>query len=420
MRSRTIKLTHYSRLGLLLSGSLLMLAICAEAQTQVPATAPQVREVLPSYEGQNVASVEIAGQPALDQEQLRSLLTQHEGEAFSQAKVDQSISALKSSGKVKEVELEIRPQANGVRVLLVCQPAYYFGLFEFPGATGRFAYSRLLQVSDYPPRGAYSPVDVDIAKKSLIRFFQQNGYFEAQVKPDVQTDATHELVNVAFQVSLNRRAKFGEVILKGAPPEEEQRLQRALKSWMARVRGSALRPGKPYSLKRIQNATLYLESQLISRDYLGSRVAMSGAEYDPATHRADIHFDVTPGARAHVDVQGAHLWGRTQRKLLPIYQIAGLDPELIQESRENLISHFQSKGYFDVAVQSDVQPSPTGQTVLFRIIKGERHKVTGVAIVGKSEAFRRPVTGPAESAKRTHLFAWRFQYAPGEDQRRQS
>ena len=67
---------------------------------------------------------------------------------------------------------------------------------------------------------------------------------------------------------------------------------------------------------------------------------------------------------------GAHVWGRTKRKLLPIYQIAGLDPELIQESRENLISHFQSKGYFDAAVQSEVQPAPDGQTILFRIIKG--------------------------------------------------
>ena len=33
------------------------------AQKQAPATSPQVREVLPSYEGQTVASVEIAGRP---------------------------------------------------------------------------------------------------------------------------------------------------------------------------------------------------------------------------------------------------------------------------------------------------------------------------------------------------------------------
>ena len=390
------------------------------SQTQLPATAPQVREVLPSYEGQTVVSVEIAGRPDLDQQELRPLLVQQEGQPFSQAKIDQSISALKSSGKVKEVVLEIRPQANGIRVLLICQPAIYYGMFDFPGAVGKFPYSRLLQVSDYPPRGAYSPVDIQNAQASLVKFFQQNGYFEAQVNPEIQTDAAHELVNVIFHVTLNRHAKFGNVILKGAPPEEEQRLQRALKSWTARVRGSAIRAGKSYSLRRIQNATQYLEAQLISHDYLGSRVQMAGAEYDPSTHRADVHFEVTPGG-GPMSLWKALISGDApDRKLLPIYQIAGLDPELIQESRENLISYFQSKGYFDVAVQSDVQPSPSGQTILFRIIKGARHKVTDVAIVGNQKLTGRPTARPRESAKGTIFLARRFQPTAGENQRRQS
>ena len=100
-----------------------------------------------------------------------SLLVQREGQPFSRAKIDQSITALKGSGQVKEVQIEIRPQADGVRVLLVCQPAIYFGIFNFPGADGRFAYSRLLQVSDYPPRGAYSPVDIQNAQTSLTQVF---------------------------------------------------------------------------------------------------------------------------------------------------------------------------------------------------------------------------------------------------------
>ena len=114
-----------------------------------------------------MVSVEIAGRPDLDQEKLLSLLPLRQGQPFSQAKIDQSVSALKSSGPIKEVEVEIRPQADGVRVLLVCQPAFYFGLFDFPGAEGKFAYSRLLQVADYPPRGPYSAVDVENAQDSL-------------------------------------------------------------------------------------------------------------------------------------------------------------------------------------------------------------------------------------------------------------
>ncbi len=254
MRNEEINLVQYVLACMLLGGILFVPGGAGQAQTQrpanqrpanqVPATAPQVQEVLPSYEGQNVVSIEIAGRPDLDQQKLLPLLVQREGQPFSQEKVDQSIAALKSSGQVKEVQIEIRPQADGVRVLLVCQPAIYFGLFNFPGAEGRFAYSRLLQVSDYPPRGAYSPVDIQKAQASLAKFFQQNGYFEAEVKPEIQTDTVHELVNVVFHVSLNRHAKFGKVILKGAPPEEEQRLQNALKSWRARVRGLAIRNWK--------------------------------------------------------------------------------------------------------------------------------------------------------------------------------
>ncbi len=400
MRNRQISLVQCV-LELFLSGVLLAPAIPMESQTQVPATAPQVREVLPSYEGQNVVSVEIAGRPDLDQQGLRPLIAQQEGQPFSQAKIDQSISTLKSSGKVKEVVLEIRPQANGVRVLLICQPAIYYGLFDFPGAVGRFPYSRLLQVSDYPPRGTYSPVDIQNAQASLVRFFQQNGYFEAQVDPEIQTDAAHGLVSVNFRISLNRHAKFGNVILKGAPPEEEQRLQRALKSWMAKVRGSAIRTGKSYSLRRVQNATQYLESQLIGHDYLGSRVQMAGAEYDPSTQRTDVQFEVTPGEKAHVIVEGAHLSRRTRRKVLPIYRIAGLDPELIQESRENLISNFQAKGYFNVAVQSDIQPAANGQIITFPHYQRSAPQGKRGYHCRQPGAFGRRVARPRESAEGT-------------------
>ena len=153
-------------------GGLWAPVVTTTAQEQVPATAPQVQQVLPSYEGQNVVSVEIAGRPDLDQERLTSLLTLRQGQPFSRAKSDQSIAALKSSAQLEDVQVEIRPQADGVRVLLVCQPAFYFGIFGFPGAEGKFAYSRLLQVSDYPPRGPYSVVDLQTARASLTKFFR--------------------------------------------------------------------------------------------------------------------------------------------------------------------------------------------------------------------------------------------------------
>jgi outer membrane protein insertion porin family len=348
---------------------------------QTPETAPQVKEVLSSYEGQRVVAIELAGKPGLNEKEFQPFLLQKEGEPFSQAKVNQSIDALKKSGKVKDIELEIRPQADGVRVMFVLQPAIYFGMYTFPGAQ-RFAYSRLLQVADYPPRGAYSPIDVSNTANLLTRFFQQNGYFKVEVQPELKNDDAHGLVNVEFRVTLKRRAKFGRVVFEGAPPALEPKLQGDMKSLRARLRGVAIRHGKSYSFRTVQKATQYLESKLIDRDYLGSRVELAGAEYDPATNLADVHFKVTPGQIAHVKVEGAHLWGSTRKKLLPLYEQSGLDPEILQEGRQNLVSYFQSKGYFEAKVDTQTQPAQDGQNIVYLIHKGPRHSVAKVAIVG--------------------------------------
>ena len=351
------------------------------SQKVIPKTAPQVEQVLSSYEGQNVTAVELAGRPDIDENNLRSYVAQKNDEPFSRAKIDESIRALKSSGKVKDVELEIRPEAHGVRVMFVLQPALYFGIYNFPGAQ-RFPYARLLQVSDYPPRGAYSPVDISNTRNSLLHFFQQNGYFEAEVHPEIETDTAHGLVNIEFRVTLHRHAKFGKIILDGAPPDLKDDLRGSLQSVWARIRGVAIRSGKSYSYRTVQKAPDYLEGKLIDKNYLGGNVELAGAEYDSSSNRADVHFKVEPGELAHVKLEGAHLWSWTRHRLLPMYQQAGLDPEIIQEGKTNLVSYFQSKGYFDVKVDTETQPAEKGEDIVYRVTKGPRHSVESVDLVG--------------------------------------
>jgi outer membrane protein assembly factor BamA len=353
-----------------------------QTPAQSPKTAPQVKEVLPSYEGQNVTYVELAGQPNLDTKQFLPLLAQKANQPFSQAKVDQSIAALKKTGRFHDVQLEVRPEPNGVRVLLVLQPASYFGIYMFPGATGQFAYSRLLQISSYPPKGAYSPIDVQNATDALQTFFRRSGYFEAQVQPEVKTNPPWGLVNVVFQTKLNRRAKFGEVLIRGTTDQETSHLRSSLHSFMARLRRSAIRPGKTYKMGTVQRATQYIANALGKQGYLGAQVKLVGADYSPGSNRANVIYDVKTGPIIHVNVTGAHLWSWDRRKLLPLYQQAGVDPELIQEGRQNLVSYFQSKGYFDAKVDSNVNQQDSTETIAYKITKGPRHKVKGVSVAG--------------------------------------
>jgi len=392
----------------LIAAGTLVLCTGLQAQSttqpsQLPKTAPNTQIILSSYEGQNVTAIEIAGRPNLDTSKLTPLFQQHAGEPFSKEKVDASIAALKTAGNFDEVQLQIEPEANGVRVLMIAEPAIWFGIFEFPGAE-RFPYSKLVQLANYPPQGPYNAGDVQRDSDALLRFFQQEGYFEADVRPQMDLDTAHNLANIRFVVSLNRRAKFGTVAIADATPEAAAKMTGSLHSLGARARGAAIRPGKNYRRATLNNATRYLQKKLDKQGKLDAQVKLAGAAYTAETNRADIHFDIKPGPTIHVQVKGAHLWSWTRKSLLPVYQGVGVDPELVQEGREALISYFQGKGFFDVDVDSQFNRQESVDTIEYVITKGKKHKVADVTVAGNSQ-LKTPDLMALVRVKKSHLFS---------------
>ncbi len=400
-RGRTTKISL--SLAIVLSLSSGLAAQTTEKPANPPKTAPQSQAILSSYEGQNVTAVEIAGRPNLDVNKFLPLLAQHAGEPFSKEKVDESVAALKKAGNFDEVQLQIEPEANGVRVLLIAEPAVWFGIFTFPGAE-RFNYSRLVQVANYPPQAPFNAGDVQKDADALLTFFQQQGYFEAEVRPQVNLDTEHNLANVTFMVSLNRRAKFGTVAIADATPEDAARMSKSLQGIRARLKGAAIRPGKNYRRATLNNAQLYLQKQLEKKGKLDAKVKLAGAAYTADTNRADIHFDVHEGSTIHVEIKGAHLWSWTRKSLLPVYQGVGVDPELVQEGRQALVSYFQAKGFFDVAVDSQFHKQDSLDTITYTITKGKKHKVTDVSVAG-NKLLKTDDLVPLITVKKSHLFS---------------
>lgn len=350
----------------------------------VPDAPPGSEQVFASYEGQMVSAVEIAGQPDLNPDQFTSIMAQKPGEPFSAAKVLQTAAALKAAGKFKEVRVDVEPEANGERVTFVLEPAVWFGTYRFPGAQ-RFAYSQLIQVSNYPVQKPFNAAEVERDGKSLESFLQQEGFFEAQVQTQVHVDAPHALANVDFHVTLSRQAKFGAIVMQGGTPQQQADLKRREGKLWTRLRGAAIRPGKTFHHATLTRATRYLQSRLESQGYLSAQVKLVGAEYHADTNRADIHFSIKPGVKTQVKITGAHLWSWTRKDLLPMYQGVGVDEETVQEGRQALISHFEKRGFFDVKVDAHLDSSPAGDTVIYQIDRQKRHKVTAVRIEGNKQ-----------------------------------
>lgn len=379
------------------------------AQNQAsPATAAQrsaasPNAMLSSYEGQKVSSIEVAGRPDIDAGQFESSFVQKQGQPFSRNQVEQTAAALKAAGKFSDVRIQVDPEADGVRVQFIAEPAVYFGVFEFPGAA-QFNYSRLIQVANYPVQAPFSKAEVERDRQSLLNFFRQAGYFQAEVRSDVKVDQQHAIANVDFPVTLGHRAKFGEVFIEGAPPADDQRLTASLKGILARARNAAVRTGKSYNRSTLTRATTYLQTQLQKRGMLGAQVKLSGAEYHADTNRADIHFNIDTGPNIHVDIQGAHVWSWTRKSLLPMYQGIGVDDEAVQEGRQALASYFQGKGYFDAQVDANLKTAKGKDTIVYRITKEKKHKVDDVDLSGNSKIPSSQLE-PHIAVEKKHLFS---------------
>ena len=351
------------------------------ASSQIPKTPPGAAQLLSAYEGQNVTAVEIAGRPELKSTQFASLFAQKAGQPFSKEKVDQTAAALKAAGKFADVRVDVEAEASGVRVVLVLEPALYFGMFQFPGS-GQFPYARLIQVANYAPQTPFNADDVERDRQNLVTFFRQQGYFQVEVKSAVHVDPANEIANIEFDTTLNRKAKFGEIKVEGPTPQQSTKLAHSLQTRWARLRGVAIRPGRAYHYSTLSRAAKYLQAELQKEGRLGADVKLAGADYDSQTDRADVQFNINPGPATHVVVEGAHLWSWTRKSLLPVYQGVGVDEESVQEGRGALESYFKSKGYFDVSVQAHSKKENASTTIVYEIAKGKKHSVEEIKIAG--------------------------------------
>lgn len=376
----------------------------SHVSAEIPETSPFTTGMLSFYNGQTVASVQLAGRPDLDYAKYEPLLLQKAHQPFSDSKVQQTAAALKTKGKFQAVRIQVQPDTNGLRIVFVLEPAIYFGVYEFPGAH-RIPYPRLLQVSDYPVQTAFNQSEVDLAEHRLISFLQQQGYFHATVHPQVRVHPEQGVANVVFETSLGIRAKFDSTNIDGLPPDQTRKLERNLQSVWSRLRGIAIRHGKPYHYGRVLRAQKYLQHKLQSQGLLSAQVLPSGAEYNPATNEASIHFKIIPGVRTHVHVEGAHLWSWTRKSLLPFYQGIGVSQETVEEGRQALVSHFQSKGYFDADVKAELLTGASSETVNYFVSKGKKRKVEEVTLSGNKQISSSRLMPAIQVKEETHLFS---------------
>src|ERR1700730_12899482 len=333
------------------------------------------------FEGRMASKVDIAASPVMNVEAFRPLIKQKAGEPFSMAAIRESVSALQKTALFSQVQVKVESEQSGVHVTFLLQPSFYVGMVYFPGAKD-LSYTRMLQAVNITEQ---TPIVEDLVtkgKEALLELFRKDGYFEAKVDPETQRDQNRLIVNLIYHCTLGKRAKIGELTFQGASEKEKAELRAALMLFWAKLKGGSLRRGQPYTQTRLTKSLDYLRQRLQKSGHLTPIVRLASSSYEPATRSSHVTFEVQPGPLVSIRVNGAHVWKRTLKRLIPIYDENLVDRELVEEGSRNLVSYFQSKSYFDVKVDSHFEQEPDSIRVVYDVHKGDKHRVEEVHFEG--------------------------------------
>ncbi|HSK42735.1 MAG TPA: POTRA domain-containing protein [Candidatus Binatia bacterium] len=332
-------------------------------------------------QGLKVAKIQINGLGIDDADNLLSILPQKVNEPLDRYKVRQSVQALYNTGRFAEIQVEAQRNPAGEIILAFdARENYFFGSILSEGSPAHPSDNQLVNASKLNLGEQYTEEKITAGIEAMQRTLQENGYYQATIKPYYEWDSRNQQVKVQFMVERGKTARVGSINVTGSPGYSAEEVTNIAK----------LHSGDVVSAGRRTRALQRLRKVFQKQDRLEAQVTMTQRIYHPETNRLDYTFEINRGPVVDVKVEGAKLRRGRVKKLVPVFEESAVDDDLLNEGARNIRDDFQSKGYFDVKVTYEQkQDSATERrTIIFHIEKNHRHKFVELAMQG-NHYFRR-------------------------------
>ncbi len=330
---------------------------------------------LNSLQGIKVALIQI-NSPAVDNaETLLPILPQKVNEPLDKYKVRQSVQVLYNTGRFAEIQVEAQRNPRGEVVLMFdARENYFFGSILAEGSSAHPSDSQLVNASKLNLGEQFTEDKINTGIQGMQRTLQENGYYQATIKPFYEWDSRNQQVKVQFVADRGKPARVGLVNVMGTPGYSAEEVRNIAK----------LRSGDKVTAARLTRALQRLRKRYQKQERLEAQVTMTQRVYHPETNLLDYTFEINRGPVVDVKVEGAKLRRGLVKKFVPIFEESAVDEDLLNEGARNIRDYFQSQGYFDVKVTYE-QKQDAGtekRDVVFFIDRNQRHKLVELTIQG--------------------------------------
>ena len=339
--------------------------------------------------GVPVTGIRFEGVTFAPHDRIVADLTQRAGEPLDPQKVQADIRRLWTSGRYRNISVSGEISGKGVTLIYVGVPRYYVGRVEINGVSQERLTSLLSFATKLDPGTAFSEPLIPAALAGVRQSLEQNGFFEADVQVATTRDDVAHQVNVTFTIKQGPQARVGQVSVEGEDPgitvPEFRRRGRLDCGWFSTFTNKLIFRGCEARVTRDTTSTALagVRNFYQKRNRLTGTASKQSETYAPPRRQLDYQFLANQGPLVNITIEGAKVSKSRKRLLIPIYEEATVDRDLVNEGAFNIREYMQRKGYFDAETSVRLLGSGTGTvTVQYTVNPGRRHTVRSVNIEG--------------------------------------
>jgi outer membrane protein insertion porin family len=213
------------------------------------------------------------------------------GGPFNPSQLSEDVRAVFALGFFDDVQLKVDDFEGGVKVTFVVAERPFVRDVDFIGNKKASA-SELQEKIDLKLGSVYNPVDVQRARERMKDFYEDEGYFEVQITPDIEKFADGD-VKVIFVINEGRQMKIDRIVIRGNKGLTDKQIKAAMATQERQyyiLRGTVQRQRLEEDIERI--LSLYND-----HGFIHARVESHDITVDQEKARVTINIVVVEGAQ---------------------------------------------------------------------------------------------------------------------------
>ncbi|HET9498258.1 MAG TPA: outer membrane protein assembly factor BamA, partial [Candidatus Limnocylindria bacterium] len=264
---------------------LALLVAIADAQPRPP-TAP-ARPIL-------IREVTVEGNRRVQEAVILGRIRSSVGSPFNPSQTSEDLRSIFTLGFFDDVQMKVEDFEGGVKITFVVVERPFVRDLEFVG-NSRIGTTELQEKIELKLGSVYNPVEVQRAREKLRDAYEDEGYYEIQISPEVEKFEDGD-VKVVFTINEGRRITIDEIVIRGNKGLKDKDIKNAMATRERQyfiLRGTVQRQKLEEDMERIVG--VYQD-----HGFVQMRVEKYDVSVDREKARVTITIDIVEGAQYRI------------------------------------------------------------------------------------------------------------------------